>query len=359
MENQEQKEILRKQHAELLPLYKNYAEYLGSLLREKLTTEGIKFHLVEYRAKDTESLVTKATKPEKSYTDPFKEITDLVGLRVIAFYEDDLPKIEKQIRNTFILTREKEVKKPNSTANFGYRSVHYIVRLNPEAPDIGEFDKVADLDFEIQIRTVLQHAWAAISHKLEYKQKNEVPDNLARKLSRLSALFEIADDEFVSLRSISEQENEKIDKKVGRNEDGIPIDSFSLSHYLKKSGLVQDLYGHAKRAGFVFDQPRSSDSDPLSGLIQICNLAGLSTITDFVEQLEEVSPFARDYLNQQYNANLNAGRSIWYASSTFICQLLIILKHPNEISKEKLVEFGWGNDMAAQVLRVARQFQFH
>ncbi|VVQ27353.1 GTP pyrophosphokinase family protein [Pseudomonas fluorescens] len=358
MQDQDQKETLRNKHTELLPTYKKYAEHLSALLREQLTKKGIKFHLVEYRAKDTESFVTKASKPEKSYPDPFKDITDLVGLRVIAFYEDDLPHIEKQIHHTFKITRDKEIKKPESAANFGYRSVHYIAQLNAKTSNFDEFENLANLEFEIQIRTVLQHAWAAISHKLEYKQKSEVPEKLARKLSRLSALFEIADDEFVSLRSMSEQEREEIDKKVMSKEEGLPIDSFSMNRFLEQSELVQDLYQNARKAGFVFDQPRSTDSDPLSGLLQICNLIRLNTITDFEKKLREIAPQARQYLNDQIRTNEAAGRSIWYATSTFICQLLIILKHTNEICEENLVEFGWGRDIADQVLRVAKQYQY-
>jgi ppGpp synthetase/RelA/SpoT-type nucleotidyltranferase len=358
MQHEEQHDLYEK-HKELLPTYKRYAEHLSSLLKNALISEGIKFHLVESRAKDTDSFVAKALKPEKSYKNPFQDITDLVGLRVIAFYEDDCSKIENLILKTFSLTREKEDKKPQSVANFGYRSVHYIVRSDDQTSEADEFSCMAGLEFEVQVRTVLQHAWAAISHKLEYKQKNEVPDKLARKLSRLSALFEIADDEFVSLRSISEKEDQLIDKKVENKEEGIPIDSFSLSHYLRHSDTIKKLYQDARKAGFIFDQPRSTDSDPLSGLIQICNLAGLTTITELESQLEETSSQARRYLESQILANQAEGRSIWYATSAFICQLLLILKFPDKIHENKLTEFGWGNEIAAQVLRVAKGFQFH
>lgn len=348
---------LRDEHQKRLPQFKKYAEYVESLLKERLAQKGIKTHLVESRAKDTESFVTKALKPEKSYKNPFEDITDLIGLRVIAFYEDDCTKIEELVTELFTPTKEKEDKKPESAAIFGYRSLHYIVRFDPTAADVGEFDNLANLEFEIQVRTVLQHAWAAISHKLEYKRKNDAPDNLARKLSRLSALFEIADDEFVSLRAMSVAEEEAIDKKLVDKESGIPIDSLSLANVIERPDLVKKIFQVANQAGFVFDRPRSGDSDALSGLIQICTLAGITTITHFENELNESLEGAGPYLSAQIKTNVSAGRSIWYATNTFICQLLILRKHPKKITEEKLVELGWGSEIASQVLRVATQNQ--
>lgn len=346
---------LYEEHKKKLPLLEKYADHIETLIKERLKVEGIKTHLVESRAKDTESFVTKAFKPEKSYENPFDDITDLIGLRIIAFYEDDFPEIEKLVTNTFTPTKEKEDKKPESAAIFGYRSLHYIVQFNPKVANVGQFDELANLQFEIQLRTVLQHAWAAISHKLDYKRKNDAPDNLARKLSRLSALFEIADDEFVSLRAMSAAEEKAIDKKLWDNETGIPIDSRSLATFIDNSDLVRKIFGIAQNAGFVFDRPRSGDSDALSGLIQICALAGINTITHFESDLEDSLDAASSYLTRQIRANINAGRSIWYATSTFICQLMIIGQHPKQITQEKLVELGWGSDIASQVLGVAIQ----
>ncbi len=347
---------LREEHQKRLPQLEQYARHIEALLRERLKIKGIKTHLVESRAKDTESFLTKAFKPEKSYNKPFEDITDLIGLRVIAFYEDDFPYIEELITEIFIQTKAKEDKKPESAAIFGYRSLHYIVQLNPTVVDIGEFDGVANLEFEIQVRTVLQHAWAAISHKLDYKRKNDAPDNLARKLSRLSALFEIADDEFVSLRAMSAAEEKAIDEKLGGNETGIPIDSHSLASFIENSDVIRKIYRVAHDAGFIFDRPRSGDSDALSGLIQICALADITTISHLQNELENSMVAARRYLSTQIMTNKNAGRSVWYATNTFICQLLVIQQYPKKITEEKLVELGWGSDIASQVLGVAIQY---
>ena len=83
---------------------------------------------------------------------------------------------------------------------FGYRSTHYSVRLLPDRAHLPEWRDFAQLRAEIQIRTVLQHAWAAISHALQYKREFEVPSQFRRRLSRLAGMLELADEEFTGVR---------------------------------------------------------------------------------------------------------------------------------------------------------------
>ena len=85
-----------------------------------------------------------------------------------------------------------------------------MLRTSPIA-HFTEWKKFSGIKFEIQIRTVLQHAWSAISHKLEYKTVNDVPKKMRRQLFRISALLEIGDQEFSSLRQISENEIMKLE----------------------------------------------------------------------------------------------------------------------------------------------------
>ena len=70
-------------------------------------------------------------------------------------------------------------------------------------------EKFSNLNAEIQIRTVLQHSWASISHELEYKKITKSRSILQRKLFRLASLIELADEEFKSTR---DQHNELIGK---------------------------------------------------------------------------------------------------------------------------------------------------
>jgi putative GTP pyrophosphokinase len=72
------------------------------------------------------------------------------------------------------------------------------LKLNDERKKLPEFKKFADFRFEVQIRTIIQDAWSVLDHKIKYKKS--IPPDLKRRINRLAALFEIADDEFFNIK---------------------------------------------------------------------------------------------------------------------------------------------------------------
>ncbi|TMR94372.1 GTP pyrophosphokinase [Nonomuraea basaltis] len=83
---------------------------------------------------------------------------------------------------------------------FGYLSLHYVASLDTRRAELAEYKRFANNGFEIQIRSILQHAWAEIEHDLGYKSRLGVPSTTRRRFSRLAGLLELADAEFVSIR---------------------------------------------------------------------------------------------------------------------------------------------------------------
>jgi putative GTP pyrophosphokinase len=71
----------------------------------------------------------------------------------------------------------------------GYQGIHYDIKLNDDEVAGTEFDGVWG---EIQVRTLAQHLWSDMSHELGYKPELSVPDEMQRRLFRLSALVERA-----------------------------------------------------------------------------------------------------------------------------------------------------------------------
>jgi putative GTP pyrophosphokinase len=170
------------------PLYQRFADRLADLLGSLLLEAAVRVHTIDHRAKDVESFLQKASRPEKNYKDPLKDITDLAGVRVIAYHIDDLIRIGALIRQEFIVDDEQSsdrgaILKPNE---FGYRSHHFVVKLTDRRSNLSEWKPLADLVAEIQARTVLQHAWAAISHGAQYKSRADLPPALSRRMFRVS-----------------------------------------------------------------------------------------------------------------------------------------------------------------------------
>jgi putative GTP pyrophosphokinase len=162
-------------------------------LAELLANNGLAVQSVTARVKARESLRQKLARPDRTYHQLF-DVTDLVGLRVVAYFEDDVDVVARLIEGHFSVdfTRSTDKQRFRDAQRFGYRSLHYVCALPNGALDPA-------FRFEIQVRTALQHAWAEIEHDLGYKAES-VPPALRRRFSRVASLLEIADQEFIALR---------------------------------------------------------------------------------------------------------------------------------------------------------------
>ncbi|SMD34705.1 ppGpp synthetase catalytic domain-containing protein (RelA/SpoT-type nucleotidyltranferase) [Reichenbachiella faecimaris] len=164
------------------------------LLRQALHDEGIELLHVSHRVKSFESFYEKISR--KKYSNPYADTEDICGLRVICFYINDLPRVGDIVGQTFQIQDSIDKILDAETDRFGYRSNHYIVTL-PKRP---EYNELSDLKIEVQTRTALMHTWAHIQGKLEYKKAEHTPRIFRRKLFQLSALLELADEQFQSLK---------------------------------------------------------------------------------------------------------------------------------------------------------------
>lgn len=152
---------------------------------------------ISHRVKSTESLSGKLKRKSGKYTD-LLDITDLCAARIICYFNDTVDKIADALRERFIVDEKNSVDKRTAlnATQFGYLSLHYVVSLKPSNIYSQELCKIRS---EIQIRTVLQHAWAEIEHDLGYKSEFGVPMPIRREFSRIAGLLEIADNQFSTL----------------------------------------------------------------------------------------------------------------------------------------------------------------
>ncbi len=154
---------------------------------------------VNARPKDSVSFAGKLIKKDK-YTDPFHQVTDLVGARVVLHLESEVDAVCQWIVKNFEVDRANSGDKLRDLGadKFGYRSVHYVVEMRDKKPD-GVPPALIGLKAEIQVRTIAQHAWSDIGHDRVYKADCEIPDYWKREANRISALLEAADEEFARL----------------------------------------------------------------------------------------------------------------------------------------------------------------
>jgi ppGpp synthetase/RelA/SpoT-type nucleotidyltranferase len=170
------------------------------MIQTLLEIEGIQFHSVTSRIKSKASVRQKLQRPDKKRE--FSDLTDVFGVRIITYFQDEVDTVAKLIEREFIVDPENSVDKRSllDPDRFGYLSLHYVLQLKPERYTLTENRAYKDIRFELQIRSILQHAWAEIEHDTGYKSESEVPDTVRRRFSRLAGLLELADDEFLGIR---------------------------------------------------------------------------------------------------------------------------------------------------------------
>lgn len=220
--------------------YEAFAQTVKAIIGQVLQTANIKVNSVDFRAKDPESFGAKAELPsdtdqrEPKYWRPVDEITDLAGVRIIAFFPRDVTSIGECIEKEFdILERTDLSRALLQEDRFGYQSEHYLVRLNDKRAALPEYEPHRDLVAEIQVRTILQHAWAEIEHDIQYKAAITTPNPIRRKFMSLAGLLEIADREFQAI-----QDEDKEFKQVARTSvekgvlDAVEITADALRSYL-------------------------------------------------------------------------------------------------------------------------------
>lgn len=137
----------------------------------------------------------------QSTPDPLTQITDLAGVRVIAFFPRSLQRICKAIETEFEVTWRKDLgEECFAQGRFGYQSIHYLVKLPTHKTTWAEYKRFDGLIAEIQVRTILQHAWAEMEHDIEYKSAEQIPTSIQRRFVALAGMLEIADREFQAVQ---------------------------------------------------------------------------------------------------------------------------------------------------------------
>lgn len=132
-------------------------------------------------------------------------------------------------------------RKSTDPDRFGYASVHYVLSLKPSRAQLSEYRRFAGLKFELQIRSILQHAWAEIEHDLQYKTEQAVPKEIRRRFARLAGLLELADAEFVGLRGQIHEYQARVATQIRTVPDEVLIDCDSLRAFISEDPLVLEL----------------------------------------------------------------------------------------------------------------------
>lgn len=191
--------FLNKNYAENNHLYVQLCSEVKKQLDYLFEQEGIILAVpISTRVKTWESVADKCDR-RQFYPTTISDINDIAGIRLITLFQRDLELVCEIIESNFNVTRRDNTSERLSAEEFGYGSIHFEAYPKPEWCSVPTLSRLEGLRFEIQIRTVAQHIWAAASHKLQYKNEEHVPFPLRRSINRTAAILELVDLEFERL----------------------------------------------------------------------------------------------------------------------------------------------------------------
>jgi ppGpp synthetase/RelA/SpoT-type nucleotidyltranferase len=187
----------------------NIIQLIFERVKKRYNLEAI----IQVRRKKIPSFSEKILRKKSKYINPVCQLTDLCGARIITALPSEVKRVCHFIEKHFEIDWENsvDVSQRHQLAEFGYRSVHYIVSFKKGAFTHHEFgdikiskmvypDPKCPMKAEIQVRTLLEHAWAVFSHDKMYKKAFKIPDKWVRNLAALAAILEETDNSFEKIQ---------------------------------------------------------------------------------------------------------------------------------------------------------------
>jgi ppGpp synthetase/RelA/SpoT-type nucleotidyltranferase len=221
-------------------LYHDFANDIVRVIKTCLTDQKIGYHTITGREKDPDSFERKAAQTSAhdpsaaKYNDPLQQITDKAAVRITTYFLDTVDSVLNIIDGEFDVL-ERIDKTSSEPDRLGYQSIHYLVQYPYSRTSLSENRRFSGLVAEIQVRTILQHAWAEIEHDIQYKAVAAVPELIRRRFTALAGLIEIADREFqaIATENLAIRTQARINIDAGQL-DLVEITRDSLKEYIDK-----------------------------------------------------------------------------------------------------------------------------
>ncbi len=215
-------------------LYERFSEEIEGIIIKVLKAQKIPYQSVSHRVKEKESYLNKCR--NEKYNNPIEEIMDISGIRIIAYTNQDVSDICNILQDEFLIDKGNSGNKADmlATDKVGYLSVHYVLQLSKKRLELAEYKEYENLKCEVQVRTLLQHAWAEIEHDRNYKFTGVLPNGIKRRFYLVAGALELMDYEFDKLSKDIDEYAKKTEKALSKGDFNLSINSKSLEQYMLK-----------------------------------------------------------------------------------------------------------------------------
>lgn len=337
--------------------YARFAKEIEHQLRCILEEECVVCNAIASRVKEKDSLAKKIDVKLDKYSS-LSDVTDIAGVRVITYYDSDVERVAKIVERNFCVDAENSINKREALApeKFGYCSVHYVVSMNEERLKLPENKGYAGIKCEIQIRTVLQHAWAEIEHDLGYKSEIAIPKDIRRSFSRLAGLLEVADKEFQEIRDFLTEYQKRVEVEMGGSGPEPPdseLDAVVLEAMINTKPNLQTLnrrIGEIAGMEINAQDPQEKYVTILKWLkyLGICTTAQLDQC---VERSAGLAVYVADkLLRDRYKIEPEGTTLLKTIGVFYLCYAELIL---NKWDKERIIQYLKDNAIGKNETRAA------
>lgn len=195
-----------RRYAERRPALVTATDGFETVFTAALDDAGINYVVVDGRTKSVASFAEKASRTVDGalvYPDPLEQITDQIGVRVVTYVRDDVDAVAQLLAQEFTVLDDRDLgQETASQGRWGYGSRHLLVAVDASRTLSRDRQELRTFTASVQVRTVLQHAWAEFEHDIRYKgtvPPEHEPD-LNRRFTLAAGLLEVADQEFSAIR---------------------------------------------------------------------------------------------------------------------------------------------------------------
>jgi ppGpp synthetase/RelA/SpoT-type nucleotidyltranferase len=264
-----------------------------NLVETILKEERISFQSVQMRIKSREKVKTKYCRSDKNYR-RLDDLSDLVGIRIIAYYSDSIDLIARIMQSQFSVPGPVDDKrKGRPESHFGYNALHLDCGYSDKRLECTEYSRLKDAQIEVQITTVLGHAWAEMHH--EWYDSEDSPREEERRFYRLAAVLELAEQEFLDIRIKKEERDRSSIARVKADAPEIQITPETLKAFIEEKDIVGEIdeklgkiLGMSMRSGF-----RSGQTRRMADLILY---ASISTVQELEAMLTKAPPALEEFV---------------------------------------------------------------
>jgi ppGpp synthetase/RelA/SpoT-type nucleotidyltranferase len=331
---------LLKEYDRRIGNYGAFTQCVISLIQTLLLEADIRPHSVTGRVKERSRLEAKLKRSNKNYRS-LDQVTDISGIRIITYFTNDVDLVANLVEKEFIVDKENSVDKRiySDPDRFGYTSLHYVVSLSPMRLDLSEYRRFSGYKAEIQIRTVIQHAWAEIEHDLGYKGEIAIPKAVRRKFFRLAAMLELADEEFTWIKETLSKYKKEVGERIATTPEKVEIDATSIMEYINNSPVLNSCDREiSTRTGLLIEDPAFISVQADAAYLRWIRLYTVEELdTCLKENKDAVVSLAAHRLKGTENKSFIRGLSLLY-----ICYVILARKADLELFMQFYHAFNFG-----------------